>query len=135
MIVLTVVLAARLLNPWNYEVERRVQKLWKQAYCEQDSDDDEASLAGLRPSRITRIAVAFLRSELGGLTDTTANRIVVSDKLRKFMLDRNMRRSDISRVFPQVVEMYFIKSPEDISAMEMRRSAFARKYGRRGANL
>jgi hypothetical protein len=70
--------------------------------------------------------------EMGCLVDNRANRMVVSDVVRRFMKNHGVRPSHIASQFPVAVEMYFLVSPVDIHMDQIRKSSFASKHRRTG---
>jgi hypothetical protein len=107
------------------------QRIWRDAHGDSVSDDDE-DVAKATPSRLIRITVDHVRCEVGLLDDNKANRIVVGDVVRKFMKNRGVRPSHISRQYPYAVEGYFLHSAEDLLLSEARRSSFATRWRRSG---
>lgn len=126
-----VYLGYRYLN-WNFEAERKVRRVWKTTHVDRDDEDDDCVVSTSGSSRITRITVDYVRCEVGLLSDTKANRIVVSELVRKFLKNRGVRPSHISRLFLTIVEAYFLMSPDDLLVIEMRRTSFAGKWRRGG---
>jgi hypothetical protein len=94
--------------------------------------DDDLPVEQSSPSRIIRLGLAHARTELGLLNDTAANRMVVSDCVRKYMKNVGMRPTHISMQFPTVVELYFLRSSRDEELRLMRRSAGYQRYRRTG---
>lgn len=85
-------------------------------------------------TRITRIALSHLKTELGALTDTAANRMVVSDRCRKFLLERGLRPTHIARVYLLVVEMFFYKTQQEVDFERYRKTVYSRKWRRTGSS-
>jgi len=134
VLVLAVILV-RLLRWWfsrNTLAEATIRWAWEQAHVVVDDADETADVAKSTPSRILRIAVDYIRSEFGLMADTKANRLVVSDVVRKFLKTRGLRPSHISRQFPLIVEAYFLNSLDDLLLIEMRNTAFVRQHKRGG---
>ncbi len=117
---------------WSSVVERlRVQSL----DLVEEEDEESVPLNKSDPNRITRMAVAHMRTELGLLNDTQANRMVASEVVRKYMKNHGMRPSHIAHQFPTAVEVYFLRSSRDEELRMMRRSAGYRKYQRTGGSI
>jgi hypothetical protein len=60
--------------------------------------------------------VHAMRAEVGVLTDSVANRLVLSKMARDLMSEKSMRSVDISRLLPMVVELYYVPVVEDVYA-------------------
>lgn len=67
---------------------------------------------GKVPGHIWEV-VHELRAELGLLSHTKANALVVSNRARAIMKSRDMRTCDISLHHPTVVAIYFMKTEGD----------------------
>lgn len=107
---------------------------WRVTTLDYEDDDDQTPLPQAGRQRIVRAAVAYARAELGLLGDTGANRMVVSNVIRKFMKEHGMRPSHISHSFMLAVDMYFLRSTGDEELRLMRRSAGYQKYRRTAAH-
>jgi hypothetical protein len=111
----------------------RVVRYWRDEYLDQYSDaEDPGQLPNLGQSAIVRLAVAHLRTELGCLTDSSANRMVVSDVVRRFMKNHGMRPTHISYYFAICVDVYSLQSTADEQLTLIRKSAAYRKLRRTG---
>jgi hypothetical protein len=117
---------------WSAEVERLRTETLDFVECE---DEDHTPLDKSHSGRIIRLAVAHMRTELGLLNDTTANRMVASEVVRKYMKNHGMRPSHISYQFPTAVEAYFLRSSRDEQLRMMRQSAAYRRYQRTGGAI
>jgi len=95
-------------------------------------DDEPDPGPGVARCKIIRHCIAHLRTELGLLSHTPANIKVVSDMSRKYLKERGLRPTHISRLFPEATELYFLASPEDRELQAARNSRYARTW-RRGA--
>ena len=93
-------------------------------------DEDDTPVDGKDVTRLVRIAVAHARVELGLLSNTPANVMVVSDVIRKFMKNHGLRPTHISAHFPTAVRVYFLRSSMDDELHNMCRSAAYQKYAR-----
>jgi len=134
-VLLTVFLLVRAARWWfsrNTLAEATIRWAWEQAHVVVDDSDENADVAKSTPSRIIRIAVDYVRCEFGLMSDSKANRLVVSDVVRKFLKTRGLRPSHIARQFPLIVEAYFLNSPDDLLLVEMRKTTFVREHRRGG---
>jgi len=113
---------------WN--LERKAATLHRDAFTMEDDDAVDPKTIGKQ--RITRLAVAHARTQLGLLSDTEANRRVVSETVRKFMREHGMRPTHISAWFSQAVEVYFLMSVDDRELSELRDTKFFRAWRRPG---
>lgn len=109
----------------------RIAKQFRSEYLDQVEDDDSFGVV-VSSTRIARLAVAHARTELGLLTDNPANRLVVSDVVRRYLKERGLRPTHISQHFPVCVEVYFMRSSHDEFVRKVRDSTFARRVRRRG---
>lgn len=112
--------------------ERFAKRLHKECLGDQLYENDEfpdvAVIDRTTGTRIARMAVAHARTELGLLSPSAANRKVVSDVVRKYMKNHNMRPSHISKYFMIAVELYFFASKEDKALERMRKTTYASKW-------
>jgi len=108
---------------------------WRQTVLDYEENDPDAPLETGNRSQITIRAVAHARTELGLLGDSLANRLVVSDVVRKFMKNHGMRPTHISAMFQLAVEVYFLRSTGDEELRLMRNSRGYQKYRRTTNNL
>jgi hypothetical protein len=136
LVVILVGIGITFLYPWffsrNTESEKLAQQLWVWAHQTEDDDDDGADLAKCSKSRLIRISVDQARCDVGILSDNKANRIVVGEVIRKFMKNRGVRPSHISRQYPLAVEAYFLNSETDAIVAGIRDTAHYQMWGRRG---
>ncbi len=129
MVCLTILLI--LLFSRDDKFELLARRLHLSAYSEIADDEPDPGPTTRTPA-IIRHCIAHLRTELGLLSHSPANVKVVSDVARRYLKDRGLRPSHISRLFPEAVEMYFLASPEDRELLGARNSRYARAW-RRGA--
>lgn len=127
------VVAYRLyFNASSLNDERLAQWLHIECHSDRLIEDDEfpdlAVVDRFTGTRIARMAVAHARTELGLLTPSGANRKVVSDVVRKYMKNRNMRPSHISKYFMTAVELYFFASEDDKSLERVRKTKYASEW-------
>jgi hypothetical protein len=97
---------------------------------EYEDEDDDLQVQTPQMPRIVRLTVAHLRSELGCLSDNAANRKVVSHAARKFMADRGMRPTHISRFFNYAILAYFMDSKDDRLCAEVASTKYYRLWKR-----
>nr|UUW21097.1 MAG: p33 protein [Sanya tombus-like virus 4] len=102
------------------EGESIARDLWNEAY--------KTPVDG--PSGIVAEAVAHCHAIVGALGDNKANRLVVSDVVRRFMREHGMRPTHILERYPMAVEAYFMASPSEMMASKARRSKFKRHMSR-----
>lgn len=104
----------------NFGVDRVVRNILHQVDTGMDSED--TSLASCQAR-----AIEHARVKLGALSESAANRIIVSEVIRKHMLDdMGMRPSHVSKYYPVAVAVYFIPTSGDILAYDVHRTARAK---------
>lgn len=91
-------------------------------------DESDDPLVATNTTRIIHLAVAHARSELGLLTYSAANVLVVSDTIRKFLRGHGLRPSHISMHFNTAVKVYFLRSTYDQELELMSNSRMYKKY-------
>lgn len=138
LVVILVGIGFTFLYSWffrsNSKSEELARQLWVWAHQTVDGDDDGVDLAKCSMSRLIRISVDQARCDVGLLSDNKANRIVVGEVIRKFMKNRGVRPSHISRQYPLAVEAYFLNSETDALVAGIRDTTLYQMWGRRGGN-
>jgi len=130
ILLLFAVIAWRLLYKDQYSVA--AQRL-REGHLDEMEDDD--SINGIvSNTKVVRLAVAHMRTELGLLSDTPANRLVASDVARRFLKERGLRPTHISQHFTVCVEVYFMRSSNDEWLRKVRESTYARQWRRLGGS-
>jgi hypothetical protein len=114
----------------DHEVAIRNLRMQMVEFDEPDEHFDQFSDA----TRITRIALGVLKAELGALTDTAANRMIVSDRCRKYLTEHGLRPSHIARVYLLIVEMFFYKTEQEVMFEKYRKTTYSRKWRRTGSS-
>jgi hypothetical protein len=104
----------------DWDAERRARNFYK-SYANTFEDDDDKQ-ATETTKRLVRLTVAHCRVRLGLLSNSTANRKVVSEVVRAYMIERGVRPTHISRHFPKAVEAYFLANDDDIELSSLRRT-------------
>lgn len=97
-----------------------------------DHEDWEEGIGG-SVAHIVRLTVAHLRTEHGLLSDSAANRLVISHATRRYMKEHGLRPSHISTHFPIAVEVYMMRSSADEQLDKIRESHRGRRLRRLGA--
>lgn len=66
-------------------------------------------------------AIQEVRAQIGWVSDSPANRLVVGRLIRERMKDSGMRPLHISQWSPVAIELFFAPTEEDVLAMEVRK--------------
>jgi hypothetical protein len=77
---------------------------------------------GVLPTPFIALAAQSAKAHFGVPERTRANELCVRDFIRKFMLDKRHRPSHIARDLPMAVELTFVPSEAELSAMYVRSS-------------
>jgi hypothetical protein len=92
-----------------------------------DPDYGEAGYVGRHLCANQVKAINHARTKVGEMRDTTVNRLVASEVIRKFMSETlGMRPSHVARFAPVAIEMYFVPSESRVMAGRIRRTQAVR---------
>lgn len=111
----------------DHEAEKAAQQMIKAL---DDPEEDDQVLLDAPVLCTNQIkAINHVRSIIGNVRDTSANRLLVSELVRKTMVEElKMRPSHVARFAPVAEEMYFVPSEAEVFASRIRKSrAVARR--------
>lgn len=94
----------------------------------EDNDDECPESVSPYGHMVTKYRL-WARAQFGLLEDTKANRMVLSEAIRRQMREDNVRDADISRYFTTCVELALVPTRQDIRGRRIgaNRTARARK--------
>lgn len=70
-------------------------------------------------------AIQEVRGQIGWVSDSPANRLVVGRLIRESMKEAGMRNLHVARWSPVAIELFFAPTSEDILAMNVRKEVVA----------
>lgn len=108
----------------------QVMDQWSEVVSQEEEPAQEVDRFG---HMVTKYRL-WARAEYGVPRDTPANRIIVSEGIRRKMKADNVRDCDISRYFSAAVEMTFVPTRSDIRARRMGAGRTARSLKASYAN-
>jgi len=115
----------------NKEAEGRVQDYLAEAAAEPADLPEGTTEEKCTAAKCERMAIEHVKSKIGFIRETEANRLVVGRLVRDYMNAMGMRPSHICRHAPMAVELYFVPTDVEIAAAEIRRTRTKAQYVKR----
>lgn len=103
---------------------------YRHSYLEKETDEKDIDFAQGSRSKIVRATICHLRTEIGLISDTKANRLIVSDRARAYMKTKGMRPTHISKFFQHAVDFYFLMTEDDRELMLVRKTREVARWRR-----